>query len=89
MKASMQLAERQAAPGKEVATGLCMECAMLHHDYREMLRHEMGNDHYSETPFPRAWIDGRRHMLLSRAWTHQEMCTECNREAPTLYVPMK
>ena len=85
----MQLTESQAAPRKGVVTGLCMECAMRHHDYREMLRHETGDDHFSETPFPRAWIDGRRHMLLSHPWTHQETCTECNRKAPSLYMPMK
>jgi hypothetical protein len=89
MEGSMQLTENQTAPGKGVVTGLCMECAMRHHDFREMLRHETGDDHFSETPFPRAWIDGRRHMLLSRAWTHRETCPECNREAPSLYVPMK
>ena len=62
---------------------------MRHHDYKEMLRQETGDDDLPETPFPRAWIDGQRHMLLSRAWTHQATCTECNREAPTLYVPMR
>jgi hypothetical protein len=89
MEEGVQPTENQTAPGKGAGTGLCMECAMRHHDYREILRHETGDDHFSETPFPRAWIDGRRHMLLSRAWTHRETCPECNREAPSLYVPMK
>jgi hypothetical protein len=62
---------------------------MRHHDYKEMLKQETGDDDLPETPFPQAWIDGKRHMLLSRAWTHRETCTECNAEAPTLYVPMK
>lgn len=79
----MQVTESQTAPGEGV---LCMECALCHHDYREMLQHETG---VSETPFPQAWIDGRRHMLLSRAWAHHETCTECNKKAPLLYVRMK
>jgi hypothetical protein len=88
MNGSIQLTENQTAPGKGAVTGLCMECAIRHHDYKELLGHKM-DDHYSEAPFPRAWIDGRRHMLLSRAWTHQETCTECNGKAPNLYVRMK
>ena len=89
MNGSARLTEERTASSKGVVTGLCMECAMRHHDYKEMLRDETDDDHFSEVPFPQAWIDGRRHMLLSHAWTYQETCTECNREAPTLYVPMK
>ena len=89
MAESAQLTESQAVPRKGVVTGLCMECAMCHHDYKEVLRQETGDDHYSETPFPQAWIDGRRHMLLSRAWTHQETCVECNGKAPSYFVRMK
>ena len=89
MEASVQLTENQTAPGKSVVTGTCMECAMRRHDYRQMLQYETADDHISDTAFPQAWIDGRRHMLLSRAWTYQETCPECNREAPSLYVPMK
>ncbi len=89
MNASAQLTEIQTAPRKGVVAGLCIGCAMHHHDYREVLRHETGDGHYPETSFPQAWIDGRRRMLLSRAWTHQETCTECNREAPSLYMRMK
>ena len=89
MGESVQFAESQAVPRNGVVTGFCMECAMRHHDYREMLRHETGDEPYSETPFPQAWIDGRQYMLLSSAWTHQETCTECNRKAPSIYVRMK
>jgi hypothetical protein len=86
---SVQSTENQAVPRNGSVTGLCMECAIRHHDYREMLWHETGDDHFSETPFPRAWIDGRQYMLLSCAWMHQETCPECNRKAPGFYVPMK
>ena len=86
MGESVQLTESQTVPSKGAVMGLCMECALRHHDYREMLWHETGDDH---SPFPRAWIDGRQYMLLSPAWTHQETCTECNRKAPSIYVPMK
>ncbi|MGD0235565.1 MAG: hypothetical protein ABSC55_13645 [Syntrophorhabdales bacterium] len=88
MGESVQRTESQAAPGKSVVTGLCIECAMRHYDYREMLWRETGDDHFSETAFPQAWIDGRQYMLLSCAWTHQETCTECNRKAPSIYVRM-
>jgi hypothetical protein len=89
MGGSVQLTESQAVPRNGIVTGFCMECAMRHHDYREMLRHETGDEPYSETPFPRAWIDGRQYMFLSHAWTYQETCTECNRKAPGFYVRMK
>ena len=89
MGKSVQLTETEAVPRNGSVTGFCMECAMRHHDYREMLWHETGEEHFSETPFPQAWIDGRRHMLLSHTWTHQETCTECNRTAPSFYMRMK
>jgi hypothetical protein len=39
MGESVQLPESQAVPRNGVVTGLCMECAMRHHDYREMPQH--------------------------------------------------
>jgi hypothetical protein len=89
MKGSARLTESQTAPGKGFVTGLCMECAMRHHDYREMLRHETGDDHFSETPLPHAWIDGRRHMLLPAIGTEGITCSECNGSVPSIYMPMK
>jgi hypothetical protein len=65
MGGKVQLTENQIAPGKGAVTGLCMKCAMRHHECGEMLRHEKG---VSETAFPQARIGGRRHMLLPRAW---------------------
>ena len=85
MKGSLRSSQGEATPGK--AVGLCTECAIRHHDYVEILHGETDNDH-SEMPFPRAWVDGKRHMLLSRAWTHQETCVECDEEALSLYFPI-
>jgi hypothetical protein len=28
-------------------------------------------------------------MLLPHTWTHHEVCTECNRKAPSFYVRMR
>ena len=87
MNLRTQFANNQTGPRKR--TGLCMECALRHHDYKEMLRHETADDHTSEMLFPQARIDGRCHVLLSHAWTHQETYVECERKAPSLYLPMK
>jgi hypothetical protein len=35
MKGSVRSTEDETAPPKGVLTGLCMECAMRQHDYRE------------------------------------------------------
>jgi hypothetical protein len=42
----MQLTVNQTAPGENAVAGLCMECALCHYDYREMLRHETDDDHF-------------------------------------------
>ncbi len=83
----MQLAEDRVSTGK--STGLCTECALRHHDYKEMLPQEMDDGYSSETPLPQAWIDGKRCALVSRPWAHQNTCSECDREAPGFYLPMK
>lgn len=37
-----------------------MECALRHHDFREMLRHETDDDHFSETPESLGQEEGER-----------------------------
>jgi hypothetical protein len=75
--------------GKGTIMGLCMECALRRHDFHEMVGNGTNDEGPPATPPPQALIDGRRHMLLSHAWTHQETCSECKQTTPTLYVPMK
>jgi hypothetical protein len=69
--------------------GLCTECAMRRHTFNELMGRGGRTDHFDQMPLPEALIDGRRHMLLSHAWTHQGTCSECKQTTPTLYVPMK
>ena len=82
----MGAAENSTPSDKRV--GLCMECALRHHDYREMLPTETDDGYTPETPFPQALIDGRRYVLLSRAWTYQKTCAECDRDADGFYLPV-
>ena len=69
--------------------GLCMECAMRRHTFNELTGRRGRADHLDLVPLSEALIDGRRHMLLSHAWTRQETCSECNQARPALYVPLK
>lgn len=73
----------------DMGRGLCMECAMRRHAFNELTGRGEGPDHFDQMPLPEALIDGRRYVLLSHAWTHQETCSECNRTTPALYVPMR
>ena len=72
----------EGAPG-----GLCISCALLHHDFKEILGRGAGDDHFSEMPLPQAWIDGRRYRLLPYIQTQETTCRECNVRVPSLYVP--
>jgi hypothetical protein len=87
MGRSMQLTENQVTPGTDAITGLCIGCALLHHDYREMLWRDTGDVHFSEMPLPEAWIDGRRHRLLPHIGSQSTVCGECNTSVPSLYMP--
>jgi hypothetical protein len=73
---------------KGALIGLCMECALRLHDFHELVGSDTRNDGPGEAALPQALIDGRRHVLLSHAWTHQERCSECKREAANLYLPI-
>ena len=68
---------------------LCMECAMRRHTFNESTGRGRRIDHFDQVSLPEALIDGRCHMLLPHAWSHQDTCSECNQTTPTLYVPMK
>ena len=89
MRAEMPFGTNQATSEKGSVIGLCMECALRQHDFHELTGSGKAIDGLTETPLPQALIDGRRHVLLPYAWTHQERCTECNRTKANLYVRTK
>jgi len=82
----MQIIEEQAMLHKRILTGLCVECAVRRHDFKEMLTNGKGDDRFSEAPLPAAWIGGRRHRLLTPVNAQGAMCRECNRKVPSIYL---
>ena len=71
-----------------LSQGLCVEYAVRRHDFGEILANGRGDDYYfSEAPLPAAWIDGRRHRLLTCAGTEEMTCSECNRRVAGIYYP--
>ena len=75
--------------GNYTVKGLCVDCAMRRHTFNEVTGRNRETGHLDYAHLSEALIDGRRHILLSRTWTHQEVCAECNQTRPILYVPMK
>jgi len=73
---------------RTVITGLCVECALRHHTYEEILAHGGGDDYLSESPLPAAWIDGRRHRLLTPSTQQKTVCGECNKSVAGVYLPI-
>ena len=69
--------------------GLCVECALRRHTFNELTGRHGKNVDLDYAHLSEALIDGRRHVLLSHTWTHQEVCAECHQTKPILYVPMK
>ena len=74
--------------GEDIVTGLCLECAIRHHDFSEILAHGKGDDHFSDSPLPAAWIDGRRHRLLIPVGNQGATCGVCNKRVPSIYLPI-
>ncbi len=81
----MQIIEEQTMPHEDILTGLCVGCAIRHHDFREILAHDEGN--FPGAPLPAAWIDGRCHTVVTSIGTHGMACRECRRKVPSIYVP--
>jgi hypothetical protein len=77
------------ASGTGAVTGLCIECALRRHEYHEVLGSDPRSAGPPDTPLPQALIDGRPHVLLSYAWTHQDRCSECKGPATNLYLPVR
>ena len=69
------------------AAGLCISCAILHHDFREILATSTDEEYLSEMSMPEAWIDGRHYKLLPYVVSRAGACRECNLKVPSLYVP--
>jgi len=80
--------ETMRKKNRTVTTGLCVECAIRHHDYKEILPHGRSDDHFPEAPLPSAWIDGRRHRLLIPASKEGTSCSECNKRVPGIFLPI-
>jgi len=85
----MQLMENLPSVKKSVVTGLCVECAVRNHDFKEILAHGKGDDHFSESALPAAWIDGRRYKLLTPLGTQKNLtCSDCNRKVTSIFIPI-
>jgi len=84
----MQLMENLPSVKKAVVKGLCVECAVRHHNFKEMLAHGKEDEHFSESPLPAAWIDGRRYRLLTPLGAQNAVCYECSARVPVVFLPV-
>jgi len=84
----MQLMEDLPPVKNSIVMGLCVECAVRRHDFKEILAHGKGDDHFSESPLPEAWIDGRRYKLLTPVGSQKVTCRECNRKVTSIFLPI-
>ncbi len=84
----MQLMENVPPLNSSVVTGLCVECAVRRHDFKEILAHGKGDDLFYESPLPAAWIDGRRYKLLTPVGRQKVTCRECNRKVTSIFLPI-
>ena len=73
---------------EDVVTGLCVECAIRHHSYKEILAQGKGEDYFSDLPLPAAWIDGRRHRLHTPDRGLRATCRECHKRVACIYLPI-
>jgi hypothetical protein len=71
---------------RKITTGICIECALRRHDFREVMGALEGDEDFPAMRLPQALIDGRNHTLLSYAWTRQENCVECGQKVANLYI---
>ncbi len=71
-----------------VLAGLCIECALRHHDFKEILARGKDDDLFPESPLPAAWIDGRRCRVLIPIGNQTALCHECQRNVPTIFLPI-
>jgi hypothetical protein len=67
--------------------GLCIECALRHHEYSQALKCPAGEENWSDSLPSGAWIDGRRYTLRTSFGIQKLICSECDREVNNVYVP--
>ncbi len=67
-------------------SGLCLQCAVARHDFKEILAHGKGDDHFRDSPLPAAWIDGRRYKVLSPVGAQTAICNECGRDVVSIFM---
>jgi hypothetical protein len=65
---------------------ICIECAISHHDFEEILRSSNGEGVCNERALPEAWIDGRKYKLGPVAPYHVA-CDQCHRVTSSLFMP--
>ena len=68
--------------------GLCLECAVRRHDFKEILGQGRCDDHFYEAPLAAAWMVVRRHRILTCFGIQGATCSECNRKVPGIYLPV-
>ncbi len=86
----MQLASNRSLmpPEGDLPAGLCIGCAMLHHDYTEIIGPAAAEEYCCDKALPEAWIDGRRYRLNPDVAARTCVCRECNARALGVYIPV-
>jgi hypothetical protein len=65
---------------------ICIECAVKHHDFREVSRTAGRRDGaVPAASFAEAWIDGKRHRL-GRVRQFHVPCEQCKKVTSSLYL---
>ena len=67
--------------------GLCIECAVRHHDLSQATRPHAGGSDRLEASLIDAWIDGRWYTMLSSVGATTMHCRECRRIMASIYLP--
>jgi hypothetical protein len=65
---------------------ICIECAVKHHDFEEILHTSKSDCTYDERAFPEARIDGEKYRLGLVAPYHVA-CDHCHRVMGSLFMP--
>ncbi len=67
---------------------ICIECAVEHHDFREVTNVPACSGTWTEAGFREAWIDGRKYKLRNVSAYHVS-CNDCHRLGVILFMPAK
>ncbi len=86
MRENAQDKANRSNPNPGIITGVCIECALCYHDFKELIGRAAEEGPPSEAALSSAWIDGRRHSLLSSLGTLPMICRECRKRVETLYI---